>query len=342
MITRRKALFLLPFLALFLGIAQASAQKTDILVLRNGDRITGEVSGLSRGVLTYKTDDAGTLRVEWDKVISLDSRHVFEVELATQRRIFGSISEGPQPGTAGVAGEVLALAAIVSITEISPSFVERTAGYVDLGWTLAKANNAHTTNFSAEGLYRGEKFGGKIGLSFYEQGQSGAETTRNGNVGLDLNRFIGPVWAVRFFGDLARDDAQDLELRSLVGSGVRRRIVRTNRMDASWSAGLLGSRERYAQEGGSTSSAEFLAAADFAAFRLDSPELDVTLDLKTFTSLTESSRFRTEFGSRVRYEVFGDFFVALTLKSSFDTNPPVAEASGKSSYTGGLSLGWSW
>jgi hypothetical protein len=160
-------------------------------------------------------------------------------------------------------------------------------------------------------------------------------------MGLDLNRFIGPVWAVRLFAEFSKDDALDLELRSLVGSGARRRIVRTNRMDASWSAGLLAIRERYVQAAAGNYSAEFLAAADFAAFRLDSPELDAVVDLKTFTSLTESRRFRTDFSTRVRYEVFGDFFVALTLKSSYDTNPP-SETALKSSYTSGLSVGWSW
>jgi hypothetical protein len=112
-------------------------------------------------------------------------------------------------------------------------------------------------------------------------------------------------------------------------------------MAASGSAGIVGSRESYSDEIGGTYSAEFFAAADFAAFRLDSPELDVTVDLNTFTSLTETRRFRADFNARARYEVFGDFFLALTLKSSYDNNPP-SEGALKSSYTGGLSVGWSW
>jgi hypothetical protein len=45
--------------------------KTDVVRLVNGDAITGEVSDLGRGRLEYKTDDAGTIYIEWDRVVSL-------------------------------------------------------------------------------------------------------------------------------------------------------------------------------------------------------------------------------------------------------------------------------
>jgi len=319
----------------------AQAQKTDILILRNGDRITGEVSGLSSGLLVYKTDDAGTLRVEWNKVVSLSSIHTFEVELATNRKLFGSLGEGPDPGTVIVAGEVFPVVAIVSITEISPTFIGRTSGYVDLGSTFAKANLAHTTTFGAEARYRGVRFGVITGLSAYEQGQEGTDNTMNASIALDVNRFIGPVWAARFFGEASRDDAIGLELRTFVGSGARRRIVRTNSLDATASAGLVGSRERYADVGRGKWSLELLLAGDFSAFRLDSPELDAAIGLRTYTSLTESDRLRTDVDSRIRYEVFGDFFVQWSLKASYDTNPPSDEPV-RTSYNTGLSVGWSW
>ena len=44
--------------------------RTDVVTLPNGDRITGEVVSLERGRLEFKTDDAGTLEIEWDNVAS--------------------------------------------------------------------------------------------------------------------------------------------------------------------------------------------------------------------------------------------------------------------------------
>ena len=112
-------------------------------------------------------------------MVSLTSTRTFEVQLAENRKLFGSFSEGPEPGTVLVAGEVHPLIAVVLVTEISPSFVERTSGFLDLGWTLAKANTAHTANFNAEARYRGVRIGSILRFSFYEQGQENADVTRS-------------------------------------------------------------------------------------------------------------------------------------------------------------------
>ena len=39
--------------------------KTDIVSLKNGDRVTGEIEELQRGKLTVKTDSMGTVSIEW-------------------------------------------------------------------------------------------------------------------------------------------------------------------------------------------------------------------------------------------------------------------------------------
>ena len=48
---------------------RARPGRTDVVTLANGDRITGEVVRLERGRLEFKTDDAGTLYLEWDKLL---------------------------------------------------------------------------------------------------------------------------------------------------------------------------------------------------------------------------------------------------------------------------------
>ena len=45
--------------------------KTDIVVLKNGNTITCEIKRLSRGKLRVKTDDMGTVDIEWDKIESV-------------------------------------------------------------------------------------------------------------------------------------------------------------------------------------------------------------------------------------------------------------------------------
>ena len=47
-----------------------AADKTDIVTLVNGDRLTGEIVELDRGRLVFRTDSEGTIYIEWDKVVA--------------------------------------------------------------------------------------------------------------------------------------------------------------------------------------------------------------------------------------------------------------------------------
>jgi hypothetical protein len=66
--------------AFLLAANSALAQRTDELVLYNGNTITGEVKSLQQGKLKFKTDHAGTIYLEWDFINSVTSTNFFEVE----------------------------------------------------------------------------------------------------------------------------------------------------------------------------------------------------------------------------------------------------------------------
>ena len=69
----------------------AWAQKTDIVRLANGDRVTGEIENLQRGRLELSTDDAGTIEFEWDNIASVESTRQFEIGTTDGRRVLGSL-----------------------------------------------------------------------------------------------------------------------------------------------------------------------------------------------------------------------------------------------------------
>ena len=55
--------------------------KTDVLVMKNGDRMTCQVKGLEAGVLYVSFDYIdGTASVEWSKVARLESKEFFIVK----------------------------------------------------------------------------------------------------------------------------------------------------------------------------------------------------------------------------------------------------------------------
>ena len=77
---------------LALGGSVFAQGRTDVVTLSNGDRLTGEVIRLERGRLEFKTDDAGTLYLEWDKLGSLVAARQFEVGTTDGRRFLGTLA----------------------------------------------------------------------------------------------------------------------------------------------------------------------------------------------------------------------------------------------------------
>src|SRR6516165_10820751 len=70
----RAALFLIFSVPLF------ARDKTDVLVMKNGDHMTCEVKGLEGGVLFVSFDYIdGTTSVDWSKVERLESKQLFVV-----------------------------------------------------------------------------------------------------------------------------------------------------------------------------------------------------------------------------------------------------------------------
>ena len=70
--------------------------KTDVLVMKNGDRMTCEVKGLDAGVLYVSFDYIdGTSPVDWSKVASLESSQLFVVK--TEEFFFPIVDDGGDP-----------------------------------------------------------------------------------------------------------------------------------------------------------------------------------------------------------------------------------------------------
>ena len=144
-------------LFLLLGAATAEAQK-DSVWIRNGDRITGEVKSLSRGLLKYSTDDLGTIYIEWDKVDRISTSTVVEVRLATGHKFYGRLGLAPT-GLLALAADTLRISNIVGMTPIQGKFLARLNGYFDLGFSFQKAHGAVQLSTGAPSAVPGSERG---------------------------------------------------------------------------------------------------------------------------------------------------------------------------------------
>lgn len=327
------------------------AQKTDVVVLHNGDRITGEIKALARGQLDYSTDDAGRLSIKWEKIARVTSQFFFEVELSSGRKFFGQLAEPAEDGRVVVQltqADTLPLHDVVSIVRIDTRFVARLKAYLDVGFTLAKANLATTFTTSGEVAYRGQKIGGKVAFNSYAQGQREVATTTRNSFNLSVQRYLPRRWAVGGVLGLDQNDELALDLRVTVGAAAGRTQVQTNSADLGFLAGAVVVQEFFSRRdsaGGpadrAETSVEGLIGANWSAFRLDSPKLDFATEVRIYPGITTLGRLRGDLDIRVRYELLNDFFVGLNFSDQFDSRPPGGSGA-KNDFVTSVSIGWSY
>ncbi len=338
-------------LAILLCPAAALAVKTDTIILKNGDKITGEVKGMSRGKLDYSTDDAGRLSVEWVKVARMTSPHSFEVQVASGTKYFGQLAATGRDGMMAVQGtttDSLPIPTVVEISTLDAGFLQRVKAYLDLGLTFAKANQATTFTSAGEAAYRGDRYGSTISFDSYAQGQESAPTATRNTLGLQITRFLPERWSVIALGGTEQNDELNLDLR-VTGAGLLgRRLVHSNSSELGVGVGLAVNRERFspsdADSGASDTSnnnLEALVAAKWETFRYDSPKLDFSTSMNLFPSLSTAGRIRGEFTLRLKYELFSDFNVGVSGTDTFDSKPP-EESATHNDYITTFTIGWSY
>jgi hypothetical protein len=312
------------FLCLLLIAAPSAlhAQRTDIVIMKNGDRITGEIRKLERGRLEYKTDDMKTLEIEWLKIDKIESTNIFDIESVRGRRYRGSIGRAEEPGRMIVhtATEpiTLDLSEIVRIDRLWSTFWKRIRGYLDLGLSYQKANNQVTWTLGGEANYRTVKWASSLIASSYFRNQAETRDTRRNDLSLAMERIFENRWTGLVLGSLEQNDELDLDFRASAALAFGRYIVQSNSSLLLISAGFNATQEKLTTNAAFKTNAEALLSGRIDAFRFVRPELDFTLQLMAFPSLTEKNRVRLNLDSRLRYEIFKDFFITVSVFDHFD------------------------
>lgn len=336
-------LLLLAFLLAF-GPYAVCAEKTDVIVLRNGDRVTGEIMSLGNGLLTYKTNDMGTLTIEWEKVARISSRSPFILEGSDGQRHTGAIQEASEPGRLVVLTDdgpvTLDTSHVVGIVRFGKRLGQRFQGYLDLGFSLQKAQKNIQVNLASNLSYISKKWEARTDASTYYAKQEDIDSTMKNLLSLNFKRVFQSLWSAAIFTQLESNTELNLALRLLAGAGVGRHFIRNNRQNLSAVAALDVTRESYLDETDPKTSLEGVLGVNYQAFRYVSPDLSITAGAFAYPSLTEKGRIRFNFQTSIRYELFKRFYVSIGFLDSYDSKPG-GEATAKNDYSVTFSISWS-
>jgi len=335
----------LAFLLVIPIVSPLFAAKTDVLVLKNGDRITGEIKSLENGILKYSTDHMGTLSIEWPGVLHFSSSQHFEIEMEDGNKYFGTFLETDEEGNLTLLGPVesysLKVINIVAMKPIGQNLKDQIDAGINLGYSYSKAQTTQQINLSGYLILR--KLGVVNSLSASSIISSRKETPTTSRADLEFRRdrsLKKPKLFYSLFAMGQENQELGLNLRLSAGSGLGKYLVHNNRSSFNLMAGLNITREDY-ENSETTENLEIQLGLRYDLFIFSDPETNLIIDWKVLPSVSNWGRVRSELSTRITHELFKDFTVNLELSGSYDSSPP-EEAPEEVDYSIVTSVGWKY
>ena len=323
--------------------APAWAQKTDIVVLSNGDRITGEIKELERGQLEFSTDDAGTLYLEWDKLASLLTTRNVEVVTGDGLRYFGSLGTADRRSLVVVSTDgqhPLAMQDVTIIRPIGTSFWKKIDGSVDAGFSYTRSSGIAQLNVNWETVYNKPSMQGRLAFSLTATKQDDGSSDDRGYLELSYLKYPWRTWFVAGAGRFESNESLGLTLRSQIAGIIGPRLINSNRAQMTVGGGLVFNDEQ-GVDVESTQNIEAVIDFRWSYFRYDRPKTNLDLSIDYYPSLSTPGRHRLQLDAGARREFFKDLFVAVNGYNTYDSQPPNPTAD-TNDVGVVISVGWSY
>ena len=318
--------------------------KTDVVVLKNGDRMTGEVSQLDRGRLTFKTDDMGTVQIEWDNVQSVTAAAPFDVDDLSGNRFLGTLAPGSAAGQVLIAWKgqeaTVPLVHIVRMRRLYTSFWRRLDGSLDVGASYTSASELFKADLAGNIGFERPGYEVSLDATSTFTTQPGVDDTRRSLISLGYARRFPERWVALVSGRVEQNRELGFELRSSAAVGGGRYLVQAQKNRLLAGAGLSVNRE-HPTDGDSTTNVEATLLLHYDRFSYDFPNLDVAVVAGGFASLTDGGRYRVDVDARLKREIVRDFYATLRGYESYDSRP-ATEGAPEHDYGITFALGFSF
>jgi hypothetical protein len=338
--------------AFLLAANSALAQRTDELVLYNGNTITGEVKSLQQGKLKFKTDHAGTIYLEWDFINSVTSTNFFEVENQLGDHYYGMLAPGPEDKKLTVIGPTetvfLDMDRVVTIMPIKQTFWGRIDGSLNLGFSFTSADNILQYSIESDATYREQKYSSSIKLSsiqtrFQTEQDEDTSVTFRDNLDFTFTRYRKNRYFAAGTLTFTRSSELGIDFRTELGWVYGRRFKQTNKSNLQAAAGLTVSRET--PIGDDDPSSIFLSAAilgRYHFFLYNYPKTDLLIELAVLPGISDWPRVRVNFNGMLKREIITDFTVNFSISDNYDSVPPGGEEAANHDFAVVLSVGWTF
>jgi hypothetical protein len=325
-------------------------EKTDVLVMKNGDRLTGEVKGLDAGVLYVSFDYIdGTASVNWSKVDRLESKQLFVVKTQDGSVYTGTLKTAETGAGRPVQIQVFEAAAhehtiersqIVRMVATSENFWQRFNGDASFGAIYSKGNESNQYSLGANTLYVRERWNAGATFDSNLSSSSGTTTVTRNSLGLTaLHLLPKKNWFYEGIGGLLQSSEQGISLQSLLGGGVGRYLKNTDLATIQLLGGIAWQDTTYEQTSTPATGQNVTSAliyVDGRFFKFSKTNLDATATI--LPALSDPGRIRMNANASYYIKILSDLKWNISFYGNWDNQPPP----GLSGSDYGTSSGLSW
>ncbi len=330
--------------------------KSDVITLYNGDRITGEIKGMAAGRLQINTDYSDSMFIEWPQIARIDSRYNFEVRLESSERLYGNVANADSNGklqfTSITDVRQLELLEVVELRPIEETFEDR-LNY-SLGATLQLEPELRTNQLSAEISYEDRE---SITLANGRVAESVTKTTDGKNTLYESTasafaKIEHQRWTERgklyrtFTSSYEFNEALGNDGRLSVGTGFGRYFIDRPGMRLNSSAGIQAILEKNALTDSESNNPDDISIANtdgevvpdvndseawhraaeafiqgsWRIYDFGDNDMDITITGNLYPSLSDWGRVRASAGATVDWEVYSDVYWTVSAQADFDSD----------------------
>lgn len=338
------------------GVASAhaaeEAPRLDVVTLKNGSKIYGEVVEMAGGVLVMKTPISSdpAIKIKWAEVSALEVNHPIPFHLKEGTVLIGTATAGSD-GNINIQSEQLKGSLTVpvdSITQVNPLVQPPViyAGSFTAGYSQATGNSSFRNGSALlDFVARSEQLRLSINGRYVYADTGDTLTARNARGTIKLDFFISKrlYWFASAY--VESDRFQDLKMRTALATGPGYQFI--ERGDYT---GIFKDMTFYGEAGVSYFNEDFREAADQSSTRarismkLNWPLFDDRITLyhydEIFPSLENASNIYLTMDNGMRFKIWEGFVAGIQVTTRYNSKPAAGTTDTDNLYL--LTLGYSF
>jgi putative salt-induced outer membrane protein YdiY len=327
----------------------AKVTRKDLVIMKNGDRLSGNVKKLENGVLYIETVYlSNSIGLDWLQVESIQSIATYQITLVSGRRLMGTIEKlahaGPQDKNFVIRepGSEVKISAgdVAGIDQQKSTFLRQLAGSINASYGFTSGNSQSSATIDANASYSTTKWLSVASLSESFNSETGASKTNRSDLQFGTERFLNRDSFMMGIADFLHSSQQDLDLRTTLGGGYGRYIVRKGDKGLSWVTGVVYTNERFSELSGQTrdNNVEALIGLKYASYRFNFGQIQSQLFV--FPGLSDFGRIRMTTNNTLTIALTNKFQFTTTFWDNFDSRPPRLAKKNEMGVSTGI--GWSF